>query len=289
MSDYENIHWLERMLRAVPIKGGIEVLFQKNPFLRTGYKKAIRKIFANTTLPFSGINVMENEWDYLIVLDACRYDSFKRYNEYIDGRLHKKISLAVNTTRWIKKNFKEIYQNTVYVSANPHVSESMLKTLLGFNPFTSIEDVWDYGWDDTLDTVPPKEVRKATVKNAQRYPDKKIISHYIQPHIPFLLGPRTGKEWAGRDKAKGNEAKNVKRIWSLAESGKINRNKLWSGYVSNLKIVLNDVAKLVKELNGRIIITSDHGNCLGDFWLYGHPNDIYISPLFEIPWLEVEV
>ena len=30
-----------------------------------------------------GVKVLDEEWDYLIVLDACRYDYFEKYN-FID-------------------------------------------------------------------------------------------------------------------------------------------------------------------------------------------------------------
>ena len=52
--------------------------------------------------------VMTENWDYLIILDACRYDYFKKYyNKYLTGGiLEKAISPATWTLEWAEKNFK---------------------------------------------------------------------------------------------------------------------------------------------------------------------------------------
>ena len=53
------------------------------------------------------VKVMEEEWDYLIVLDACRYDYFEQmYREFFNaGVLLKKISLGSGTSDWLRNNF----------------------------------------------------------------------------------------------------------------------------------------------------------------------------------------
>lgn len=57
-------------------------------------------------------------------------------------------------------------------------------------------------------------------------------------------------------------------------------------YEENLEIVLNHVAQLLREFRGKIVITSDHGELLGENGLYGHPWGMRHPALIEIPWLE---
>lgn len=54
--------------------------------------------------------IHEEDWDYLIVLDACRYDKFKEsYPDYLDGELRKVWSRASSTQPWLGKTFPDEY------------------------------------------------------------------------------------------------------------------------------------------------------------------------------------
>jgi len=42
------------------------------------------------------INIMDEKWNYLIILDACRYDYFlNNYKKYLNGKLKKEYPLVV--------------------------------------------------------------------------------------------------------------------------------------------------------------------------------------------------
>lgn len=131
---------------------------------------------------------MEEDWDYLIILDACRYDYFSRlYREYFVGRLEKAISPASFTVEWCKKSFPKLYDDVVYLSANPYVNSKI--EIGGFNAknrFFKVIDVWDWGWNEKLGTVHPEQVNKAVLNSKDNYPDKRFIIHYLQPHEPYL-------------------------------------------------------------------------------------------------------
>ena len=48
------------------------------------------------------VNMMEEDWDFLIVLDACRFDYFSEfYGDFFDGKLEKKISAGCSTVEWL--------------------------------------------------------------------------------------------------------------------------------------------------------------------------------------------
>ena len=49
------------------------------------------------------VNVVEEDWDFLIVLDACRFDYFLEvYKDFFDGKLEKIISASFSTVEWLK-------------------------------------------------------------------------------------------------------------------------------------------------------------------------------------------
>lgn len=216
---------------------------------------------------------MEENWDHLIVLDACRFDYFSEINN-INGRLEKKESRGSSTTGWIRRNFTDEYPDTVYVSGNAHISKTFLKEFLGFNPFYKIIEVWDKGWDEELNAVPPAEINKHALIARDLYPDKKLIIHYQQPHFPSIGERNIPAEWAEPYYRQGYEKK-----WELEE--------IKEEYRESLRKVLKKVKKLLKNLEGKIVVTSDHGQCFGEFGIYEHPYRIYIPPLIEIPWLVI--
>ena len=66
--------------------------------------------------------------------------------------------------------------------------------------------------------------------------------------------------------------------------------KLMGGKASlqiNLYLVLRYVARLTRYLHGRLIISVDHGELLGEHRLYGHSPSLKLPQLVKVPWLEV--
>ena len=134
------------------------------------------------------VSVMEEDWDYLIVLDACRYDYFSElYRDYLRGELKKVISLGSNTLEWSKKSFQEVYSDVIYISANPYInSKGEVKGFNASNYFFKVIDVWNWGWNEEFGTVHPKTVNEAVQSVKDDYPNKRFIIHYLQPHEPYL-------------------------------------------------------------------------------------------------------
>jgi hypothetical protein len=136
---------------------------------------------------------MGEEWNNLIILDACRYDFFEKvYQDYLHGKLEKRESQGSCTMEWLTKNFTAKYDIT-YISANPYINSHGVP-LNEFrshhsNPwkatehFTRIIDTWKTGWDNELKTIPPEAVNRACLAIPSN--GRKII-HYIQPHAPYL-------------------------------------------------------------------------------------------------------
>jgi len=231
----------------------------------------------------TGIKVMEEDWDNLIILDACRYDLFEEVNS-IDGELTSVISGDSSTSGFLKHNFgDEYFADTVYVSANPQVQRHEVG-----RRFHDCIRLWETEWDNKLNTVPPENVTNAAIKVQQKYPNKRLIIHYIQPHYPFIgelgqtieQGSITGDGVVKKDRSIGS-------IWDQLEAGDVEKNLVLKAYKENLEIAFPEVERLIDNLTGKSIVTSDHGNELGKYNIYGHPGGVFLDSLVRVPWLTI--
>ncbi|RKX44969.1 MAG: hypothetical protein DRP27_05340 [Thermotogae bacterium] len=237
------------------------------------------------------VDLSKERWDHLIILDACRYDYFKELNT-IEGKLEKRISCDSDTLNWMIKTWGlgKRFDDIVYISANPIISRYMCKKVLGYIPFHKIVEVWDFGWDEKFKTVPPHHVTQSAILHRKLHRNKRLVIHYIQPHHPYLTKPSIDQVGWKRvySEIKGLQAPEGKTAYELASMGLITREELVSAYRENLKIVLDEVKKLIDRLEGLIVITADHGEALGENNVYGHPAGLDLPCLVEIPYLRVE-
>ena len=222
---------------------------------------------------------MNQDWDNLIILDACRYDLFRDIGApQLPGTLDKFQSRGTHTGEFMKQNFTEVdHKDIVYVSSNPNPAEVDAR-------FFDVISVWDNGWDDDLHTVPPEEMTEATITASKDYPNKRIITHYLQPHYPFI--GEIGEQF--HEKYGYTELSEPDHMWLKMRRGEVSKEKAWNAYEENLEVVLSYVKKSLEELSGKTVVTSDHGNAFGEYGIYGHPPRAYIPSLENVPWFEVE-
>lgn len=236
------------------------------------------------------------DWDNLIILDACRYDLFAEvWTEFdLSGTLSTRRSLASVTPGFLRENFAGgEHHDTVYVTANPYVT-----TELPAETFHAVDAVWRDGWDDNLQTVTPSTMTDRTLAALDRNPDKRLISHFIQPHEPFIGEPSLEyrDKWVIRESQLGNDhpdrSDRTPSAFERLRDDDLNHSTVWAAYRSNLERALPHVARLLEALDGKTVVTADHGNAFGSFArpfpvrLYGHPPGIFIRPLTEVPYLE---
>lgn len=237
--------------------------------------------------------VVQQDWDNLVILDACRYDLFEEVYDTcpLPGTLDSRRSVESGTPGFLAENFgNKTFHDTVYISGNPYV-----ETDLPEGTFHAVDSVWKDGWDDHLQTVPPETMAKRTLEAATEFPDKRLISHFLQPHAPFVGEVDLGKRdtFAIREKAlAGAETtQSHKTPFEMLEGGQVTHEEVWEAYRSNLERAWPSVRQLLNELKGRTAVTSDHGNAMGErAWpfpirVYGHPLGILIPSLTKVPWL----
>ncbi|WP_247009704.1 hypothetical protein [Halorientalis litorea] len=244
-----------------------------------------------------GVDVVEEDWDNLIILDACRFDMFEELNT-IPGTLSQKRSWNSATAQFLRQNFQEgEFHDTVYVTANPKVSMALDLDA----KFHDVVQVWRDGWDEKLNTVTPQVMTERTRDVAESYPNKRIISHFVQPHFPFIgqkarewFGSQGGFEYSRTQLLNGTGSRDSANIWELAREGTVDKDRVFEAYRENLETALPHVQSLVDDLRGKSVVTSDHGNMVGEFaWpfpirIYGHPPHILRDELVTVPWLEID-
>lgn len=236
----------------------------------------------------NGDAFMDEDWDNLLILDGCRYDMFEDINE-ISGDLQMKTSLGSQSWDFIQQNFVgEQFHDTVYVTSNPFV------TRLEDSTFHAVVNLLDE-WDSKLQTVTPETVAKAAEQASTKYPQKRLIIHFMQPHYPFI--GKNGKEINHKGYSKDQEITlDGETVWGQLRnnSNEITEDEVWRAYCENLDIVLSHAQDLLDILSGKSVITADHGNLIGERLRpipvrgYGHPPRMPMPALVNVPWLVVE-
>lgn len=220
------------------------------------------------------LDVMSEDWDTLLLADACRYDYFEQEST-LSGDLEHRFSPASMSYGFLQASFfgRKLH-DTVYVTANPFAAE------LPNNTFHNVISLIDEYYENDMGTVPPERVRKKAEKAHRRYPNKRIIVHFMQPHEPFLsdFGQEVSEElgWAGNQY-------HLSRGQSMGD--------LRQAYRENVRIVLDEIESLVETIQGKIVVSADHGELLGERLRpvpirgYEHPESIYTTELLKVPWL----
>jgi len=200
-------------------------------------------------------------------------------------------SPASCTEEWLPAVWGGYYDLT-YISSNPYVNSigRPCRDYVAKDHFKRIIDVWKFGWCEKLGTVPPSAVNEVAMNMTNR---STLVIHYAQPHWPYIgktkiLYPRpmSPLERARKPNILQHLLNRLKRkilTWQVLRSG-----KLRDAYFDNLRLVLEYVTKLIPHLNGKVVITADHGDLLGEHERLWHPCEINHPVLREVPWFEVD-
>lgn len=227
-----------------------------------------------------GIDVFEQDWDNLIILDACRADEYER-QRLSGGTLMRRRSRAGATNEFLAANFRDRQLfDTVYVSANPWFVRLRDDLNSAVHEFVNVRGKQETSEDDGFDelTIGPDAVTEVAKDAAGSYPRKRLVIHYIQPHTPYI-GP-TGRE----------EFEVTRGMWNQVKESDVSDETLRRAYRENLELVLNSVRDLIPKLPGRTVLTADHGEYLGErsgplpVKTYGHFRGLYTDPLVDVPW-----
>lgn len=251
------------------------------------YQAIWRPLFAPTT---SGMNVFSQGWDLLVILDGCRVDSLREVADefYFVDDVASIRSVGSQSKEWLAKTFVPEYSDeigeTAYVTANVYTDEVFGEsdndrwtnpanwTTVKRKRIGELIELWRNGWNDELDTVPPKTVTDAAISTARQSDMERMIVHYMQPHEPFIAGDEP-----------------INDVWVKLRKGKLDKQIAREHYLDNLRLVLRAVETLLKNVDApRTVLTSDHGNAFGEWGIFGHPIGFQHPVVKNVPWVETE-
>jgi len=250
--------------------------------------------------PF-GQNVFESDWDLLVVLDACRVDTLQEVSSEYDfiKEVDSTWSTGSQSAEWMANTFTEsfsdVIEDTTYISGNGF-SGAVLKrgkrppvnntTPLDFGSWSTVTEetlnshieVWETNHDERYGSVLPRPMTDYTIEEGRNGDADRIITHYTQPHLPYI----------GTAHLEDREATELEdRGYELLEEGRASRDDVYEAYKETLRWVLDDVEDLLENIDAeKVVITSDHGEAFGEWKAYGHPEGFPHPVVRKVPWVE---
>jgi hypothetical protein len=277
-------------------------------------KEEIINIISNLIFNFkakTSVDIMSEDWDNLIILDACRYDVFFEVIcdfDGISGSMDYRITKASRSKQFYQKNFDSIeFYDTILITANAnveHISDLFFKTVKTYG----LEDRYSESSARKYMGFWPDIVSEESIRQHKKHPDKKLVIHFMQPHAPFIsetaieayekirdqhdVGVKRADlmfenrpEFDNRFKA---VSKHVGSWYDLRREGYISQELLKNLYAENINLVLKYVRNIINSVDGKTIITSDHGEFLGENGRFGHPSYMGEIEVRQVPWFTVE-
>lgn len=250
------------------------------------------------------------DWDVLVVLDACRFDLWQSVapEEYGLPAGPAAWSNASCSIDWIERNFNahpDRLPGVGYVTANPfadHDADNARSADLHESGMGHFRPLYKTEWqsidtDPPIETVPPERVTDHAIdawRRREEYGIERLVVHYMQPHEPFISRP----EWSYQSPHDNAVLKNLvsdgydagTSPWqSMVNSGAVTPEEFWPVYQDNLRWVLNDVKdRLLPNIDGQAVITADHGNGLGEWGEWHHPPGAIGPAVRRVPWAGVD-
>lgn len=250
-----------------------------------------------------GKNIFSQEWDLLIVLDACRADALMTVADeypYIPDESKIIWSRGSSTLEWVPQTFTNSFSqeisNTVCVTASPWIERIL-------SGQTSPEEFYGVGyvptkWDTVstssflkLQTVLPSGEGHHRHVNKKLQPDRisakavvagreidppRLIVHYLHPHKPYIE--------VAQDENRELYDYEYDPWKYLQNDG--DRDVVWRSYLDELRGVLDSVSRLLRNVEAEnVVITADHGELFGKCMLE-HPPSNFHPKLRRVPWVE---
>ncbi len=245
----------------------------------------------------------ETDWNVLIILDACRADYFHE----LVPRAEVVRSPAGCTGPWfhalVKSLRKErpplrdvaISSSVLYFTANPVIDRELEQLPQRGKPCRIVQrislwkELWRYhGPDRDIPTVHPADVAEVVCQDVHDYGQpRRMVVHFLQPHSPYIGDtPLAMTRWGHDDDEMSRRCRALPRPDKAVESGDLTWDDVRQAYRDNLKLVMQHAARLTAQLKGTVVITSDHGEILGEHGgRFGHEPGWKFPELFAVPWL----
>jgi len=250
---------------------------------------------------------LDRDWEILLFMDACRYDYFEKCNTF-DGNLEPYDIGCNGTLKYFDFLFRD--QDCSDVIFINHLF--WFHKWYDKSKFFKVHDACNTHWNQDFGTVLPEDMSKLALEYALKYPNKRVIAHYAQPHIPYLDRPKnlvkkkTEQQCVYSTPMKGSIAKLLNKcknifpampFWMIerifggnAGVGEIYFSEGFAGlkksYEYNIRRVLKSIEEIIDKTDRLTVITSDHGKLIGEYFMFSHgwwkPKAVTTVPWFEV-------
>lgn len=225
----------------------------------------------------NGVDFLDQDWDNMIILDACRFDYFEqRAADKLPGSLEHRISKAGQTREFVESHFSNRdLHDLVYVTGNDWILK--IGDDIGADVYNVISVKDDLDWNQ-------RKITNRALEAAEEFPNKRLLIHLIPPHHPFK-GPTADEVFPSiKEQSSG--------FFSDIRKGNVNISDelLRKAYEENLDRAIPATQELLNSLQGKTIVTADHGEFLGErcrpipIKEYGHHGGLYAEKLVKVPW-----
>lgn len=243
-------------------------------------------------------DIIEKDWDNLLLLDACRYDTLR--SVYGDD-VERVVSVAGESSGFIDRtmNGKDL-TDTVYVSSNPY-TDITLEDGVFHEVVRTYAGTWDASGENDHTKFHPRNVSEIARDTIDRHDRKRFVVHFMQPHGPYFgeRAQQLRRELVAEEDIAftrmGVEADSSVREYPdllyAAKDGYLTPEQLRDVYRENLEFVLTYALELAESMEGKTVISADHGERLGSpasrlTPKYGHGG--WAPEVMEVPWFELE-
>ena len=222
--------------------------------------------------------IYKSDWNILVILDACRFDVFSDVC-WFEGKLCEVWSAGSCTDEWFLSTFKKPLKDVILISPHPFFSKIDPKGLMDRARRVFRKVVYVSRGVKMVDRgiymglAPAEPVTDTAIRYSHL--NTRLLVHYCQPHFPALGTPKL--------------LYSDKVIYEKVKKGEIPLTLVKEAYVGNLKYVLREVQRLLEKTRwSKAVITSDHGELLGEHGMYGHPPKKRYPELRLVPWMVVQ-
>ena len=228
------------------------------------------------------------DFQILIILDACRLDIFQEVIQEYDqlkGVLHEVDSEATCTPHWYNKHWSH-KNKVVLISANPQPWWKGAN-FAARNFRTNVR-----AWNEDNDTNRVNSTLRYLLNYIKKSEgDTHYMVHCVPPHLPFL-GEKGVELFDSLTQGEKVEGQKIYRLIEKYGRETGDWGRVRECYKENLRIALVDIIENMSELkNYRVVITSDHGELIGEDGLYDHlsnPRTIEQEKILRtVPYYEI--
>ena len=206
----------------------------------------------------------DTDWQALIILDACRWDYF----DSVVGQGMAVWSPANDTKNWLCAIEPILAKKKpTYYTANP-LPGKIIDQRRG-NAVPLWKPLWARITKRNIPTVHPWAVTgwmlNEALRGSIRYP---IVVHYIQPHFPAIGSPPLEmgmwmSKWNEFSAASRLELRRPEVLMQGMDKDEF-RRMVRKAYKGNVELVTEAAIHLAEGLPVPSVITSDHGELLGE-------------------------